>query len=389
MNLKDVKSINALCFVSMAALGIYLSAYQSLVDSIKVSFLIDNTTIGFIIALHFLGITILPLVTGEIGDRFGKKTVIMLGFVFFLTGLVMIIFAQIIVPLAIGILLVGAGFGIIEGMFTAMLVDTNAEPGKPIFLSQTFFCIGTVVGPFIALLFNNVLNLSWKTNYIFVFALILILFILFTRKGVNFKQNHPIGKKTLLTLQLIKKRLVILLAVSLLLYVGVEEGIAFWINDLFKQVQSASYAGLFAISIYWGGMAVGRLVCSKINKHMRKIVLAGLVGSIAIAIIAIVFSNETVRMICFFFLGFGLSSIWPAIVFETNNRFPQYSGTVSGIMLFVSGVGGMMVPLLMGVVGDSMNMQAAFILAPVIILIILCFQIVLVRKHKAYAEQKS
>lgn len=389
MKVKDVKSLNTLCFLSMAALGIYLSAYQSLVDAIKVTFLIDNTTIGFIIALHFMGITILPLITGEIGDRFGKKTVISMGFIFFAAGLVMIIYAQIIALLAVGVLFVGAGFGIIEGMFTAMLVDTNIEPSKPIFISQTFFCLGTVLGPFISLLFNNVLNLSWKTNYIFVLVLILILFILFIFKGVNSKQNEPISKKTFITVQLLKKRLVILLAISLLLYVGVEEGIAFWINDLFKQVQSASFSGLFAISIYWGGMAVGRLVCSKINNHVREIVLAGLLAAIAIAIVAITFSNETVRIICFFFLGFGLSSVWPAIVFETNYRFPQYSGTVSGIMLFVSGVGGMLIPMLMGIVGDFWNMRTAFILIPVITLTILFFQIVLVTRHKAYERQKN
>jgi fucose permease len=387
MKVKNVKSINTLCFLAMAALGIYLSAYQSLVDAIKVSFLIDNTTVGFIIALHFVGVTVLPLITGEIGDRFGKKTVIMMGFIFFLAGLVVIIFAQTIVLLAVGVLFVGAGFGIIEALFTAMLVDTNIEPGKPIFISQTFFCLGTVLGPFISLLFNNVLNLPWKTNYIFILVLILILFIIFIFKGVNFKRNEPINKKTFITFQLIKKRLIILFAVSLLLYVGVEEGIAFWINDLFKQVQTASYMGLFAISVYWGGMAVGRLVCSKINNYMRQTVLAGLLAAMVIGVVAIAFSSEAVRTVCFFFLGFGLSSVWPAIVSETNNRFPQYSGTVSGIMLFVSGVGGMMIPLLMGIIGDSWNMQAAFILIPVITLIILCFQIVLVIKHKAYARK--
>lgn len=79
--------INTVCFMSMLLLGVYISVYQSIINSFSKIYSINNAVVGIIIALHFIGSLIAPVIFEEISDRIGKKPVVIISLSILISGL--------------------------------------------------------------------------------------------------------------------------------------------------------------------------------------------------------------------------------------------------------------------------------------------------------------
>jgi fucose permease len=62
-------------------------------------------------------------------------------------------------------------------------------------------------------------------------------------------------------------------------------------------------------------------------------------------------------MVLFVLLGFFFSGIYPTVMAQAGSVFPQYSGTVSGVLTASGGLGGMLLPLGMGLVSDYAGLR--------------------------------
>lgn len=129
--------INAICYISMGLLGIYISVYQSIISIISKNYSINNTVAGVIISLHFIGSLIAPIIFGEISDRIGKKSVVIISFNVLIAGLLMVYLFNNLALIATGIFIIGCGFAVIEGTLSGVLSDVNLdETNKVINISQ-------------------------------------------------------------------------------------------------------------------------------------------------------------------------------------------------------------------------------------------------------------
>jgi len=72
------------------------------------------------------------------------------------------------------------------------------------------------------------------------------------------------------------------------------------------------------------------------------------------------------------FTGFFLSGIFPTVMALVGSIFPQYSGSLSGILTAAGGVGGMLLPLGMGVVSDYAGLKQG-LFVPIFASIIMFF----------------
>lgn len=408
----------------MLFLGIHLAIYQNSINYMTEGIANKSMVMGMLVALRFIGIMIAPVMSGEIGDRIGKKKVLITALVIITVGISMIILSNSIFLIALGIFLTGCGSGSIESLGSSILADTNPlNTNRVINISQVFFSAGAVLGPLISL---KIIDISgkWKLSYFpafFIFAVMLA--VTYRMRFVNISSVTDIsgvtnlsseanifdeanisgevdvfddiagaqtgykqvssgetgnGKtvtetekgKGLFTARLVKDAYLRQLCLSIFLYVGIESGSAFWITSYFSDAIKAGKLGSYALSGFWGGMIIGRYICSKLENKRKTVFNASLIISILSIITCLAIRTPVSGMINFTFLGFGFAAIWPALMTSAAERYPQNTGTAIGMMMTASAVGGMVIPFIMGILGGTFNITAALTVIPVAALLI-------------------
>lgn len=367
--------INNISYISIGLLGVYISIYQSIISTITANYSISNSVAGLIISMHFTGSLVAPVIFGEISDRVGKKAVVLAAFIIFITGLIFVYLFNSIVMVAIGIFLIGSGFGVIEGTLSGILSDVNTdETGRVISISQMFFSIGAVAGPMIALYLTGLYS-SWKVLFLLLIIMYCTILVYLIRLKLNGSNNAVRCDHGLISVKLIKERIFILLCISIFIYVGIEEGVAFWLNTYFGSTYNAGQLGAYALSGYWGGMIAGRYIASRFAEYNKQLIAGGLLFSFFCLITALLVNSSIVNFICFIGVGLGFSAVWPVIISTAARYYPEYTGTTLGIMMTCSAAGGIAVPFLIGFIADFSKIGTAFRVIPVMTILILAAQV--------------
>jgi fucose permease len=353
-------------------LGIYLAMLQRILDEIALEFSVNKVLMGTLVMAHFLGFFLGPLIAGELSDRYGRKRVIIFAFLSFCVGLILILLSEAFEFVFIGLFFAGIGFGILEGTISALITDMKQnDVNKTMNISQMFLAIGTVVGPFLAML---VVSLSGRWKPLFMISFLISLLFMF----IFIKTDYPDYKVTetlqgTITKKLLKNKHFLILCISMIMYVGVEEGLAFWITTYIKQHSIPDYYPTVALSLFWASMIPGRYLASRFKMRLNALIAMGS-GMSGVFLIAGLLSNNYLLTILFFFLiGFGLSGIFPIIMAIVKMKFQKYAGTAFGLIMSCCAIGGVTVPLIMGYIGEffSLKIALSFCLIPLLIIIII------------------
>ena len=365
----NVKFITYISFAALTFLGLYLSIFQRLLEIISTDFGFNKVLMGSLITVHFFGILVGPLLSGEICDKFGRKIVIIYSLALFALGLLFLLFFSNVVIFFIGLFFIGAGFGVIEGSLSTLLTDLHPkETNRIMNISQMFFSIGTVVGPFLVIAFINYFN--WKL--IFIINIIFVLFFLLTFVMKPFPDYKIKKTDYIITLKLFKKKEFMLLCISMIMYVGVEEGIAFWITSYVNEwTQNPLYPSLM-LSAFWFSMVIGRYLQSKFSAKISEFIIIGAILASIFLVVSILSNAFLSILVSFFFVGLGLSGIWPMTMSIAKRIYPKFTGTAFGIMMACCAIGGITIPFVMGYIGETINIKwaLAFCALPLVLIVI-------------------
>ncbi len=365
------RKINGISYVSMLLLGIYITVYQSAIGTIAKEYDLNDTAVGIIISLHFIGSVLAPVAFGEISDRVGKKAVVILAFCLFVLGLSGVYLAQGIFIIALGIFLIGCGFAVIEGTLSGVLAEVNPEKtGRVMNFSQMFFSIGAVVGPLIFIFMTDRFK-GWRGIFLAMLLAFVTVTIYMFQLQLGGVKRRPANDKGLISLVLLKEKIFLLLCISMFAYVGIEEGIAFWLGSYFENNFDSTSLGAYTLSGYWGSMIIGRYLAGRFHDKYPLFLKWGLLISLISIIIALIVKINLLTAICFLFTGFGLSAVWPIIMSIAADRYPQYNGTAMGIMMTCGAGGGTAIPLLTGIISGYTGVETAFWIIPMIIIVVI------------------
>jgi len=299
----------------------------------------------------------------------------LISFGIFITGLLSVYLFNNLLLVAAGIFLIGCGFAVVEGTLSGLLSDVNPdETSKVMNISQMILSIGAVAGPFAALLLTDISG-SWKVIFllmIILFGLVLVYFTKLKFGGSISKVNDNNG---LISLKLFKDSIFIFLCISIFIYVGIEEGVAFWLGTYFKDMYNAGNLGAYTLSGFWASMIIGRYLASRFYNKKDLFLKGGLIISLLFMIAALLLKSSAVaNIICFAGVGLGFSAVWPIIISITADNYPKYTGTAMGIMMTFGAGGGIAIPFLVGLIANLSGIGTAFRVFPVLIFIILMVQ---------------
>jgi len=154
---------------------------------------------------------------------------------------------------------------------------------------------------------------------------------------------------------------VLVLSAAIACYVATEMGVTSW---LVRYLDDAPIElATLALSLFWGGMALGRLVSSFLAGRMGAVKLAA-TWSVAcgVAVIAsLVAPTLGLAIACFAVAGFAAGPVYPMIMAIGGSIYPDRSSMVSSVLASAAIVGSIVYPPLMGQLSGTVGLGVSML----------------------------
>jgi FHS family glucose/mannose:H+ symporter-like MFS transporter len=336
--------------------AVYIGAISLLWPAAGAAFHIGSAMSGRLFLVNFAGFIAGVLYCGYLSDRFGRKKVLLVGTALYAAGLVLFGAAPSFEVTLLASLLIGSGSGAMETVAFALAVDVYPEKRAFILNGvQVAFGAGASISPSLAdLLMRH--GVGWRLVFDGVAALTVVLLAALAVQSVpraaggaealNFAQLRPVFKQPVF----------LLLCIANLLYVGAELGFFSSMPRYFQQsMPAAARLQGAVVTAFWIAMTIGRIACTVIVSKVSvlRFILILAAGAAAFAALALVWLIPGL-VFCFVIVtGLCMSGIFSLILSEAGERYPDIAGTVFGVVMAVGGIGGAVVPWLMGVVAET------------------------------------
>ena len=389
------KKVSAYAFSIFLFLGLSVSMIQRVVSEIGLKYSLNNTSVGTIITMVFIGYFISPILTGELTDKAGRKKVLIFTFIVQIAGLLTALLINSPIAVGIGFFIIGMSISTLELSISSLLTDISQSSAVKILnLSRVFFAFGTVSGPFIAML---LLKTTGDWIYVMLAALIMSVLLFAAFIKLSFPQPSYPDKsidehiEATLTFKLLKNKIVILLAVSMVAYLAIEAGITFYVARYIQSISSGEMFSTLTLSVFWLCMAIGRVAGTHYKRDPHMLVGAlSILAALGLAV-CLIFKGLAISIVSFGIMGFGCSAMFPTLLAMGREGFPKCTNTVFGILLSAAGLGGILQPILMGAVADSSGLKAALSVcfAPLLLMLVTQVTLITVTKKKALAKDSA
>ncbi|MBV8035110.1 MFS transporter [Roseateles sp.] len=161
--------------------------------------------------------------------------------------------------------------------------------------------------------------------------------------------------------ELLARRDVRLFFLGVMAYVGTEQTLANWMSQFLATYHgiSATGDGADAVGGFWGLMSLGCLLGLLLLKLLDSRVVLAAFTTLALACAGLaLFGPAGVSLWAFPASGFFLSVMFSVVSSLGLNSVPRHHGALSGV-LCTGILGGAVMPLLVGVLGDQFGLRAA------------------------------
>ena len=163
--------------------------------------------------------------------------------------------------------------------------------------------------------------------------------------------------------ELIRDRHVRLFFLGIIAYVGTEQSLANWMSQFLSTYHHFDPAkeGANAVGSFWGLMSIGCVLGLVLLKLLdAKVVLAAFTLLAFVSVGLALYGSAQTALIAFPMSGFFLSVMYSIIFSFGLNSVSRYHGAMSGI-LCTGILGGAVVPLLVGLLGDWFGLRIALL----------------------------
>ncbi|MHA6530078.1 MFS transporter [Paenibacillus sp. BAC0078] len=334
------------------------------------------------------GTIVSSLASGTLLERLGTGKVTLISC--FLTAGALLGFSM--APLMLWLVILAIPLGLGAGAVDAALNHYVAANYKAHHMNwlHCFWGLGATMGPIIMSYYIADHN-SWRGGYTAVaviqFTLVVILLLtlpLWKRIAASHEpepapsdmqhdqaesvlvQPEDKIKTNLLRIKGVKPSLI-----TFLFYCGVESMVGLWGASYLvgaKQITADTAAGW--ISLYYGGITIGRMITGFITLkvHNRVLIRCGQLVAIAGGGILLLPLPDAFSLAGFILIGLGLAPIYPGLLHETPTRFGRdNSARLMGIQMAVAYTGTTFLPPLVGIIATQVSIG----LFPFIVLVFL------------------
>jgi MFS transporter, FHS family, L-fucose permease len=355
-----------------------------IVPDIIGSFHVSLTAAGFLAFAFFIAYGVMSIPAGFLVERFTEKPVMVAAFLVGTLGSLSFALFPAYRVAIVSLFLIGAGMASLQVAINPLLRVAGGEEHYAFnsTLAQLVFGSASFISPriysYLVLnlnrgssgqsVFLRVLGrwtpagLPWASMYwIFAaFTLLMVAILSFSRfPRVQYTAEERAGSWEMY-LSLARKRVVWMYFVAMFAYVGCEQGTADWISKFLYQYHGFDphTKGATVVSWFWGlltgGCSIGMLLLKIFDS--RKVLIGACTGAL-FCLSAALLGPANVSVLAFPAIGLFASVMWPIIISLALNSVAEHHGSFSGI-LSTAIVGGAVVPVIIGGIGDHVGLRA-------------------------------
>ena len=373
----------ALVMLTFFVISLLTNIIGPLVPDIIKSFDLSLTLVALLPFAFFIAYGVMSIPSGMLVERYREKPVMIGAFVLAFAGALLFATLPRYPTAIVSLFLIGAGMAALQVAINPLLRVAGGEEHYAFnsVLAQLIFGGASFLSPFIYTYFVRNMgqpggrtkpliglmsrlvppSLPWVSVY-WVFAVLVIAMIAVlaaVRFPVVVRNEDERAGAWATHKALFRNRTVLLYFLGIFAYVGTEQGVANWLSQflLTYHKYDPQTVGAGKVSLFWGLMTVGGVLGLVLLKFLdsRK-VLVGFTAAALVFLTLALFGPGPLALIMFPLMGFAASVMWPVIFSLALNSVERHHGSFSGI-LCTGIIGGALVPLLVGRLGDSLGLR--------------------------------
>lgn len=358
--------ISAAICGAMFFMGLQIGGLQLMVFRIAKSFSLNTEQTSLLISAQYVCMIVVPLGVGILSDRMSKRRVLIMAQIVYCLGCVGACQASAYTALAGAILLIGAGYSAAQAISCAALADMYGTKSlKYQNLSQCLFSLAAFLSP----LLLQRLELPWERVFQTAGAgVLLCTAVLFgggneawgartgSDDGFTWSRERTLWKQ------------LSLLMLCMMLCVGLENGITYFSSPLVAQKNWDEAYAAYTLSAFWIMVTVARLIYSRLSIAPLKAV-SRMELCLGLILLLICHTGRPVVAVLMFGLAGGcIAILGPSLISQATAICPSCTGVASSLMISASGVGSVIMPILMGAMADQLSMELSYLTIAVIAL---------------------
>lgn len=318
---------------------------------------------GMLTLSFFIAFGVASIPAGLFSEKYGKKTSMVLGIALMFLGALSFFFSNQFFLLLASTLLAGIGVTFIQVGANTLVEDISSagQYVKNLNITHAIFGFGSFSSPLIVG-FLLARGYDWRLAYLlFVLLCIPLFFVTLKANAPKHVANHRLNLgalwEKLSDLELMS------FALGLFLYVGTEVGIATWLILFLKSERGIGMeTGVLALSLFWAMLAIGRYLGGRLAHRFSPKDILSAFSAGAMALLVIIMSVKAAPAAFLLpLMGLSLSVIYPTMFSVAIENTRSNKGIASGI-LTSAGIGGAIIPYIMGLVGDRYGLAMSFYL---------------------------
>lgn len=348
-------------------LGFESGGFQLALLHVADEFALNQTMMGVLAGLQFLAMVGLPLVFGRLADNVGKKRVLAIFMPVFIIGCAAAAVSPTALIFVAGVIVIGAGFSVTECISTAAVSDSCPESSeRTLNLVQSMFGLGAVAGPLVSDWLMRSAGVSWRIVFIIAGCGYLLLLPALLAVRIRPPARKPAEGNGGNMLRVLKTPLLVSLCIAILFYVGLETGMAYFINSFFTSELSSETLGAYGIAAFWFAMAISRFIFGWLHIKPQRTVLIGFAITVLLIGMLTFLSDTTLVLVLCAMAGFVLGPLWPTIASMVTRACPRDTGVAASLLMATGSIGGAVFPALMGMLSDQWGLRSSFALLAVV-----------------------
>lgn len=356
--ISDFKIIAILCLIS--SLGRFvLDSYLPSLPAISDQFTISSQETQFTLTIYLLGFSVSQLIYGPLSDRYGRKSIILLGMLVFFIGSFVCAIASSAAILLISRLIAGMGAGACGVLNRAIASDCfkGADFSKAWSYTTTTLVLTLIIAPVLGGFMQD--TFGWRANFVLATLFVAAVFIIivkflpethYQRAKSSFKLPHIMRNyyQILTTRAFILSTLCYTFAFSgLIVYFQVSPFMYIKVFGM-TPAQYGWTSAVIAMCYLIGGMLVNKLVH---YVSMRNLLLIGttlLISSGVVMLLTYEFSNVSLLSVLIpsAIYVIGARIVIPNAIARSMEEFRHVSGSSSALIGCVQMFGSALISLI-------------------------------------------
>jgi len=373
----------SIVFLTFFVMSLLTNILGPIVPDIITSFKVTLAAAAFLPFSFFIAYGVMSVPAGFLVERFGEKPVMIAAFLAGTAGSLSFAVHPSYRVAVVSLFVMGSGMATLQTAINPLLRVSGGEEHFAFnsAFAQLIFGIASFISPYIySYLVLNLgrsthqsplldfvaritpHDLPWASMYwIFaVFTLLMVPVLLFSRfPRVERTADESAGSWEMYG-SLFRKPMVWAFFGCVFAYVGSEQGTANWISKFLSSYHGFDphTTGATAVSWFWGLLTAGCFIGMGLLKifDSRYVLIGTCVGAL-LCLTAALFGPANVSVIAFPAIGLFASVMWPILVSLALNSVSEHHGSFAGI-LSTGIMGGAIVPLIIGRIGDHFGLRA-------------------------------